>query len=511
MTKQQQQYFYRGTKIVKVLNNKYFIVLISAFFTGLSQHNILFGFLNWFSLVPLILVLTKLRNYKQVFIYTFIWGFVYSFITVFWIAFNNGVNIVVGIFSMVATVLVLSSNTIIVGLIWFKLKSLSKEYNIFLLPFVWVSVEYIRSYGVLGFPWINLANSQTGFLYLIQNSEYVGIYGISFWIVIINCLLLQIVSRKSKEDIILFLSFFILPFISGFFILRSVEVSQLSPLKVSMIQPNISLEDKRNIYFSQINLDNLIEKSKKHILLGSKLIIWPESALPFKELQNKTTANYVINNLLYEKNTYLLSGDITKNKNNLFNSGVLLSKNGIEDIYHKKQLVPMGEYVPLSDKIDFLKNINFGQTNFLSGTETTIFKINDLSFSTLICFESTFPDINRIHAKKGIDFFVYLVNDGWYTSIYEPRQHARQSIYRAIENRKSVLRCANTGISMVIEPSGKIKHETALNTEDIITTFITESNTITFYTKYGNVFAYLVLVVTSIFLMFSFYKNEKIN
>ena len=283
---------------MKVLNNKYFIVLISAFFTGLSQHNILFGFLNWFSLVPLILVLTKLRNYKQVFIYTFIWGFVYSFITVFWIAFNNGVNIVVGIFSMVATVLVLSSNTIIVGLIWFKLKSLSKEYNIFLLPFVWVSVEYIRSYGVLGFPWINLANSQTGFLYLIQNSEYVGIYGISFWIVIINCLLLQIVSRKSKEDIILFLSFFILPFISGFFILRSVEVSQLSPLKVSMIQPNISLEDKRNIYFSQINLDNLIEKSKKHILLGSKLIIWPESALPFKELQNKTTANYVINNLL---------------------------------------------------------------------------------------------------------------------------------------------------------------------------------------------------------------------
>ena len=82
---------------------------------------------------------------------------------------------------------------------------------------------------------------------------------------IINCLLLQILSRKSKEDIMLFLSFFILPFISGFFILRSVEVSQLSPLKVSMIQPNISLEDKRNIYFSQINLDNLIEKSKKHI------------------------------------------------------------------------------------------------------------------------------------------------------------------------------------------------------------------------------------------------------
>ena len=76
-------------------------------------------------------------------------------------------------------------------------------------------------------------------------------------------------------------------------------------------------------------------------------------------------------------------------------------------------------------------------------------------------------------------------------------------------NRKSVLRCANTGISLVISPTGKIKHETALNTEDVITTFITKTNAITFYTKYGNVFAYLVLIITTVFLMYSFYKNEK--
>jgi len=490
-------------------NNKYFIVIISAILTGLSQHHAFFGFFNWFSLVPLILVLTQLKKYKEVFIYTFIWGFIYSFISVFWIAFNNGVNLTVGIISMIATVFILCSNTVVVGLIWFKVKSIFKQYNIFLLPFIWVSVEYIRSYGVLGFPWINLANSQTGFLYLIQNAEYVGIYGISFWIVIVNCLLVQFMTQKSKESISLLLSCFIFPFISGYFILSTVAENQFENLKVSMIQPNISLEDKRNIYFSQINLDNLIKKSKECISNGSKLIVWPESALPFKELQNKITSKYVIDNLLYKKDTYLLSGDITKNKNNLYNSGVLLSENGIEDIYHKKQLVPMGEYVPLSDKIDYLKNINFGQTNFISGTKNTIFKINNLSFSTLICFESTFPDINRMHAKEGIDFFVYLVNDGWYTSIFEPRQHARQSIYRAIENRKTVLRCANTGISMVIKPSGIILKETALNTEDIITTFITESNAITFYTKYGNVFAYLVLIITIVLLICSFYKNEK--
>ena len=140
---------------MQYLNNKYFLVVISAFFTGLSQHNTLFGFFNWFSLIPLILVLTELKKYKQVFIYTFIWGFVYSFVSVFWIAFNNGVNIVVGVISMIATVFILSSNTIIIGLIWFKIKSFFKEYSIFILPFIWVSIEYIKSYGVLGFPWIN--------------------------------------------------------------------------------------------------------------------------------------------------------------------------------------------------------------------------------------------------------------------------------------------------------------------------------------------------------------------
>ena len=112
---------------------------------------------------------------------------------------------------------------------------------------------------------------------------------------------------------------------------------------------------------------------------------------------------------------------------------------------------------------------------------------------------------------KGADFFVYLVNDGWYTTIPEPRQHAKQSIYRAIENRRSVLRCANTGLSMVISPLGEILNQTQLNKEDRITTFISRTNTITFYTKYGNVFAYLMLLITMILLFYSIYRNEKNN
>ena len=128
--------------------------------------------------------------------------------------------------------------------------------------------------------------------------------------------------------------------------------------------------------------------------------------------------------------------------------------------------------------------------------------------STISLVKSTFPEINRRHSYKGADFLVYLVNDGWYTSIPEPRQHAKQSIFRAIENRKSVLRCANTGISMIVSPTGEVEQQTNLNVEQVITTFISKTNTITFYTKYGNIFIRFMLIITMILFFYSLYKNE---
>ena len=159
-------------------------------------------------------------------------------------------------------------------------------------------------------------------------------------------------------------------------------------------------------------------------------------------------------------------------------------------------------------RLKILQNINLGQGNFSSGIDDVVFSIDNNNFSSLICFESTFPDINRIHAKKGADFFVYLVNDGWYTSIPEPRQHAKQSIFRAIENRKTVLRCANTGISLVIDPTGKVRERIELNNKDVITTFIKKTDYKTFYTKFGNVFAYILLIIMMLLFVKTFKKYE---
>ena len=188
----------------------------------------------------------------------------------------------------------------------------------------------------------------------------------------------------------------------------------------------------------------------------------------------------------------------------------IIGEEKIQDIYHKRQLVPIAEHVPLSENFNSFKKINLGQANFSKGNKDVIFNVNGYRFASLICFESTFPDINRRHASKDIDAIIYLINDGWYTTAPEPQQHAKQSIYRAIENRLPIIRCANTGISMFINSRGEILEKKLLNKFGTIKGEINKNNSSpTFYTRFGNVFAMISLIISIYFLLLSKFKNEK--
>ena len=492
----------------QILNNKIFLIFISSLLMGVAQQPLGLGYLAWFSLIPFIHVLVSINNYKHLIIFSFMWGFLYSISTVFWLAFNIGISDVAAFISMILTVLILCTNTILISLVWFRI-NFKEKYDLLLLPIIWVSIEYVRSYGILGFPWIDIANTQTDFLYLIQNAEFVGIYGISFWVISINVLIYKSInSINYKKNLIFLLITITLPFVSGYYLFNRIQLSELNN-KITIIQPNINLINKRDYSKRLENLKSLIQVSKKHIDDGSSLILWPESALPYNNVQEPKTLNYIINNLLIGTDVHLLTGNVIYDNDGHYNSSVLINKNGIQEIYNKQQLVPVAEYVPMSDWFPSLKNFNLGQANFSKGREDVLFEVNGEKFSSLICFESTFPEINRRHANKGADFFTYLVNDGWYTTPPEPQQHMKQSVFRAIENRKSVLRCANTGISAIINPKGEILESLSLNESGIITSFIKKSNKGTFYTKYGNVFAIIMLIIVCVSFLKTFIKNEK--
>ena len=490
-------------------NKKLLFVVLSSILTGLSQQSYGMGFLVWFSLVPFIFVINKLSSFKDAFKFSFIWGFIYHLMTIYWLAQNIGTVPVIAFFSMLLGVFYLSFNTVLIILIWYYLKKYYQKYNLFLIPIIWVSIEYIKSYGLLAFPWISLANTQLDYLYLIQIAEITGIYGVSFWIISLNVILYSLLINKSIKKIYLLVVTFLAPWIFGYFVYNGINQNKLDDLNISLIQPNIKLSDSRDYSKGNELLNKLIDKTKSAIDSTTDLVIWPEAALPFHNIKDGKTFNYIKEKLLMDNDISILSGDITLNNHKVYNSVILFDKNGVKSIYNKQRPVPLAEQVPLSETFPMLENINLGVANYSSGKKDVLFDLGKYKFSSLICYESTFPEINRRHVNKGADFITFLVNDAWYTHGLEPEQHARQSIFRAIENRRTVLRCANTGISMIIDPTGNIIKKTKLNTEAVILGNIKGTDYKTFYTKFGNVFAQLLFIIMGVLILKTLFRYEK--
>ena len=487
--------------------NNLLLVIISALCTGISMQPLSLGFLAWFSLVPLFYVLNQSNNnYKNILAYSFLWGFVYHIIVVFWLLFNIGMpevfgsTKVLGSITMFVVVLILSFNTILIGIIWYRLKTKYPSIGLVLFPVTWVSIEFVRSYGFLGFPWISIANSQIDYLFLIQNAEITSIYGISFWVVLINVFIYSFIFiNKHLKSIIILVFIAVLPWITGFILFdkSNNSIQENQSLSITSIQPNILLEEKRSgVRYTDNNkriiVRNFLLNEVKNYIVDSDLVLLPESSLQGSPMD-------------IPENKYLLFGTTIRENNNItYNSSVLYSNAGMDNVYHKKQLVPMVEYIPLSEFFPSLRE-------FTSGEENTVFNINDFNFIAPICFESTFPHLNRklINDADNIDAIIYLVNDGWYINAPQPQQHSRQSIFRAIENRKPVIRCANTGISMHINQNGEVVDQIKLNQAGVLEDIkIYKNKNKTFYTRFGNVFALMLFILNIVLLIRSFFIKE---
>ena len=395
--------------------NKYFFILISSIFLGLSQHNLNLGFLSWFAIIPLIHVLNNTYDFRSILKISFLWGFLYNIIVVFWLSTNIGTTKLIAFISMLAAVLILSFNIVLITSIWYLLRDRYKKYSLIIFSITWVSVEYVRSFGLLGFPWVSIANSQTDFLILIQNAELTGIYGISFWVLLINVNIYNLIFNDyNKKSIIKLCIIFIIPWITGYILFNKQNIysSNMEQLEILSIQPNVNLFDKRNYALRNKNLNDLINYTIGYTDNNTQLILWPESAIPYHKMQNKNDRDYIISRLLNDS-SQLITGNVYYEGTDTYNSSVLLNQYGIKSFYHKIQLVPLAEHVPLSGNFNFLKNINLGQANFSKGEKDHLFSINDFKLAALNCFESTFPQINRRHALKGADPLIYLDNDGW--------------------------------------------------------------------------------------------------
>ncbi len=482
-------------------------VIISGFITGLSFHPFNIGFFSWFSFIPLfhIFLISKL---KQSLFYGYVFGLSFNLTAFYWIGSNSGADSLTVIGSLIAATSYLAIFWLIAGFL-FSLIPIEHRKGIgsLIFPCLIVSIEWLRSFGPLGFPWANLALSQSKYNLLIQYIDVTGSYGVSFIVISFNVIFYHMIQKnislKNGLSIIIVIIFGIS--ISGLGRIQNLSNSN-KKVNVAIVQPNIDPNTKwHNKKYIISFMDSLHLEA---VNLSPDIVVFPETALPSYLVRDNRTRNMLQKTVNYH-NVPLLTGTIhtsfDMNKRYYYNSSMFIKPNEKFNLYSKIHLVPFAEYDlfpaffhPLSKL-----NINIDRGNFKAGDNYTIFEFNDFLFSNLICYESSIPDVSRKFVKQGAEFLVIQANDGWLKGSYGPYQHFELARLRAIENRVPIIRSANTGISGVITPDGKIQNKIKIDQEKIIMERVNLSESGSFYTKFGDIFALFCFLITSIFTLYS--------
>jgi apolipoprotein N-acyltransferase len=524
-------------------NSKYFNLLLlalSGIMLGFSFPPFKTGILAAFAFIPFLFHLSKVETYGKTFWSSYFVFFVFNLIAVSWV---GGFNEHKDVYLMVAGVSLLIVHPIFLSMpimaFTFIRRNLNFKTAVYSLPFLWVSFEFVHSLGELAFPWLTLGNSMSYDLSLIQYSCFTGVYGVSFWLLLINIITFILVvkillkewklsSPKSVLIIFFLLMLYFIPKLYGSFELKK-EISSGEAIKIGLIQPNIDPWEKWDYDTQEAQLQKF-QLMTSNISHDVNLVVWPETATPYYILRPQYRFYFdKIKNQIDSLNIPLFTGipDIHIYKANektppsakqfrgsgefydSYNSSMLLIPHSNEiQKYAKIRLVPFSERVPYADQLSFL-NLPYwgvGIGGWGIGKDTTVFKLplKDaaiVNFSSMICYESIYPTFVADFVRKGSEFLIIITNDSWWGDSFGPYQHLRCGIFRAIENRRWIARCANGGISCFIDPYGNVYDETKMYTQSTIVNSIYARKDLTFYSRHGDIFAFSCLFISGFILM----------
>ena len=487
--------------------------LLSGILLILSFPDFDLEFLAWLALVPLFYSIEGKGLYHS-FILGFLTGIISFLGILYWIivavhTYGNVPLILSGFILLLLVVylsLYVGAFTYLTRLIQIR----SGLETILFAPLLWVALEYLRSFLLTGFPWANLGYSQYLNLPFIQMADITGVYGLSFVILLVNATLFRVLHQWPKKAFPVKELFLTVLILLGFLIYGYVKMGVVDreiignpSLRIGLVQGNIDQSVKWDESFQMETLKIYEKLSYKAAEEKPDLILWPETATPFFFQDAKEYQPFVLD-IPKKTNAFLLFGTpsykIVRGKVHHYNSALLVSPSGeLNGKYDKIHLVPYGEYVPFGEYLS-LGSLGEGIGNFKSGKDIFNFSPPQGQFGVLICFEIIFPDLCRRFVKKGANFLVTITNDAWFGRTSAPYQHFSMATFRAVENRVFIARAANTGITGFIDPRGKILKQGGIFTEEAITETIRLSNQKTFYTLYGDIFAWICSVLSILLL-----------
>lgn len=363
---------------------------------------------------------------------------------------------------------------------------------------LWVALEFLRTYLLSGFPWNLLAYSQHENLALIQVAAVTGVYGVSFVVLAVNAALARVVQVRGSWIQVappLGTAALCWALAVGAGWLQAPTPDPKDTIRVALVQGNIEQGVKWDPTWQQKTLDTYRHLTLEAARKRPGLIVWPETAVPFFLREDPRRGE--VEAMAREAGTYLLVGTPDRDAGSPRNAALLLGPDGrILGRYDKQHLVPFGEYIPLR-RLLFFANVLAGGTigAFTPGREATVFSASIGRFGVVICYEAIFPGQVRTFFLQGADFLINITNDAWFGRSAAPAQQLAMAAFRAVENRAYLVRAANTGVSAIVAPDGRVLQASELFTTAVIWGTIAPRPGLSLYTRYGDLFAWGTVVV----------------
>ncbi|MBP7310363.1 MAG: apolipoprotein N-acyltransferase [Candidatus Cloacimonetes bacterium] len=334
---------------------------------------------------------------------------------------------------------------------------------------VMLSFEFLQNFGETRFPWFNTAYSLSDYTWLIQIADLGGVILISGLILGINMLLYRVI--KGQTRCLVWIAAIIAIWSAyGIYSLKLLPMQKHDP-HIAIMQPSIPQDEKWDMAAYRRILDKYDLLCRAAAQDSIRLIIFPEAAMPvylmydpksMRELNRLATSYHL--EIFTGFPHYEKAPPEHVNDDYFYNSAALFKPDGtFSKLYYKNILVPIGERMLWLDYFPMLWKLQFGQANWEFGRELQYYRSGAYQFSPSICYELAFANIHQRMAiprqdgkLRKLDYLVNITNDAWFGTSYGPWLHAVMTKFRAVENRIQIFRSANTGISMAVDPCGRI-------------------------------------------------------
>ena len=480
----------------------------------LAFPNFEFGFLAWIGLVPLLVAVARRPSPARAFILGWAAGTVFFYATCHWLTYSM---IHYGGLPPVAAYLLLAPPAIVIGIfpgLAIALSALAirrwNQWAVLLAPIFWTAFEWVRL-GVTGQLWNALGYSQAFHPLLIQSANWGGVYAVSFLIVAANSVIVLVVTKPDARRIAaaIGVGFCIVFFITLSSLITESQLYSSDPVPsvcVVAVQPNVPMtimktaEEMKQLLerHLSLSLEGLKQCSGKS---DARLVIWPESPMNFTYAADKTLQQ-LVTRFSIENNTYLLFNSLEPAANDgAYNSAVLINGDAAITQYDKIRLMPFGEYVPLPQWLPGASLITGLVGDFTPGDKYTLMSVGHYRAGVFICIESAYPWIARRMTREGADLLINISNDGYLGPTAVMRQHLANTIFRAVENGRPLMRVTNTGLSARIHPRGRIEDVTGPFQTDLRVWSYVPMEADTIYTKFGDWFVQVCAAISAILLI----------